>query len=236
MNNYKANFLSEVNDIQTLLDKYVDNDSKRIESKKLYSTQIVLYNSSNHGKTSSLYMLLLMLTQKESFAQKIFQLFLNNVNYHEKRGKYIIKDIRIAFPYNGYRIYLSTKGDGRFFCENNMYFGRDLLYDKRDSIESYYVIEDQIYMGCDKVPDWKDWKEDNIRRIFISPCHNSDDTVDATMYYSQMLVSNIDRILWIRKLDCDRLKNSCIFTTEDVRVAEEMKNAIDRIIINGSYL
>jgi hypothetical protein len=160
------------------------------------------------------------------------------VYYDVKRNKYAIKDIRIAFPYKGYRIYLSTKGDTRIFCENNMYFGRDLLRDIRDgdSITSCYVINNQIYKGRDNVPDWKVWKEDKTLRIFISPSHNGGETVDATMYYSQMLVGDINRILWIRKLDCDRLKNSCIFTTEDVRVATEMKNAIDRIIVNGSYL
>lgn len=212
----------ESKSVEGILDEWLDVDSKTIPQKTLkYNTQIALYASGNNGKTSALWLTILKLAEGEPFYPAVYKLFDDSID----KTKKTLRDVRIAFPKNGRMVYISTIGDTREICEANMYFFLDEEKHLVDIMRNHYVVGGKRIKAKEMYDKnlWKIWKDHQLSKFCISPCHTEGGTVDATIYCSDMLIEDekVDRVVWIYKKSCPKNQNK-LFSQEDVKVAEDI--------------
>lgn len=212
--------------------EWLDGTSEEIPRKEeLCRSQVVLYATGNCGKTSSLWLTILKLTASEPFYADVYRLFLKSIK-RRRDGKVSLKDVRIAFPKCGKLIYISTIGDTRDKSEDNMYFFLDEDDHIRDKERNYYAVGGKLLKACEmSYTEWTCWKIQRKERFFVSPCHPSGGSQDATLYCSDMLIKDeyINRVAWLYKEYCPK-SDSKLFSKGDMKTADEIEALFHRVV------
>lgn len=201
---------------------------------------IVLFGTSNSGKTSTLMDLVMLLTNAR--VRRYINTFLVDVNPKTGRNYYI--DAMFIFKYKGLNIYLSTFGDTRYICERNCFF----FERKQELMKSnlIHVFDGKTITTMDKLPTKIQnqylKKKEYQPHICISACRTDGGPVDAMMYFSDKILPKVQNEIWLRKwrdpkhYEPKPIDNKpSIINVDDDKLAKEIKQLLDRMI-NGKSI
>lgn len=232
--------LNKINSLDEICEEFLDNNnSPKPLTNLYYKSEIIVFGQGNNGKTSLLYLLLIKLSKGQLYEKAILDIVKNNIITKKSPfgNKYSLKDLRIIIPYNNHLIYISTIGDGRIECEENLFFFQNRLY--ADKIGGYtlrncmpIIIVNDSGNYTSRVFERGDIK-DTVNKyssnlIFVCPCRTDGGAFDATEYGNEELTRNLLHTIWIRKCESDNLDNVKLFTKEDNRCSDVIKTIIDK--------
>ena len=230
MTQIKQNLIESVKSYSDVLDNCLDGFSKDFCRKpELCCSQVVVYASGNCGKTSALWLAILKLTAAESFFSDVLRLFLKSIK--RSGDKISLKDIRIAFPKGDKIVYVSTIGDTRDICEDNMCFFEDNEYHSHDIKRNYYIVKGRLINSTQMTAmERAAWCAQEKEKFFVSPCHIAGGSKEATLYCSNMLIEDklANRIVWLYKERCSK-SNDKLFSLGDVKMADEIETLFNRV-------
>ena len=199
-----------------------------------HQTQIVLYGLGNQGKTTTLTHLLFLLTNNsaKNYVDKNLVQTGKNGNLHYNDAYYIL-------AYKNFVVFIATYGDGRDECERN----NDFFAGKEINKDLVYVVRGN---GVHKFSSLSENEQKRIYynakpNICITACRTEGGSVDATLYQTNKMLPRAKQIVWIRKMGLP--KNAKpeyidpampIVTTNDDKVANDIKQLIDRLLAGHS--
>ena len=199
-----------------------------------HQTQIVLYGLGNQGKTTTLTHLLFLLTNNS------VKNFINtNLVPKGKNGNLHYNDAYYILAYKNFVVFIATYGDGRDECErNNNFFAC-----KEINKDLVYVVSDNNICKLSSLSNekQKELYHNAKPNIFITACRTDGGSVDATLYQTNKMLPHAKQIVWIRKMGLP--KNAKpeyidpampIVTTNDDKVANEIKQLLDRLLAGSS--
>ena len=211
-----------------LKDSEMNDAFEFINNKNEHQALIVLYGLGNKGKTSTLTDLVFLLTNARVKGE-INKIFINI----DKNGNQRYRDAFYVVMYKGKRIFISTGGDGREICENNIaFFERKGIKQKIHIIEGTAICELDSLSKADQNNKYYRVKPDFI----VSACRTEGGSVDANMYFADKLLSKVNQEVWIRKYGMKEGEmpeyidaKHPIITKNDNDVASDIKAFIDRV-------
>lgn len=199
-----------------------------IRNKNEHQALIVLYGLGNKGKTSTLTDLVFLLTNA-----RIKGMINRNFIYVDKNGNQHYKDAYYVLKYSEKTFFVSTYGDGREECENNIaFFERRVVRQKIHIIEGTCIRELDTLSKAEQNNKYYKVKPDFI----VSACRTEGGSVDANMYFADKLLSKVNQEVWIRKYGMKEGEVPVyidakypIITKNDNAVANDIKAFIDRV-------
>ena len=179
----------------------------------------VLYGDGNKGKTTSLTILLFKLIGDPTIIANLKRIIINSKTTKYKNGCYVIF-------YKGKWIFMSTWGDDRKSSELNIKFFYGI------SVQKTIIVIDKN--GFVK---WERGKAYTLHRpdICITASRSNGASLPPTLYLANKQLESCHWQIWKHKKG-DALLNSrnedgVLVTSEDIKVANELKSMIDNYII-----
>jgi hypothetical protein len=200
----------------------VNRDIEELSVEEIYAnkridqiTLIVLYGLGNSGKTSTLINVVKLLISPKAYASHIWN---NGKRY---------QDVMIIIKFKEKLIYISTKGDGRNECEENILFFRRKLDETKILVVHKNKVVSLSSLSASEIKElYRNAKPD----ICISASRTDGGSVAASDYHMMERLPSFRTGIWIRKVSAKQKLDEELLTSIDRQVAEDMKNLIKRLI------